>query len=121
MDTFKYIVDKYKIDVGKQHLIDVPGMVGSAALSKLFAELNFNNGVEVGTDRGLFAEVLCKDNPNLHLSCVDPWIPETFPEGNPYRLNPEYFNECYEEAKARLAPYNTTIIKKTSADALADF
>jgi len=121
MDTLDYILKKYNITVGKQHLVDVEGMVGSAALSKLLAELNFNNGVEVGTDRGLFAEVLCKDNPNLHLRCVDPWITDGFPEGNPYRLKQDYFDECYTETVERLKPYNTTIIKKTSMEALDDF
>jgi hypothetical protein len=121
MNTYNYIIDKYKIDVGRQHLIDVEGMIGSVDLSKLFAELNFNLGVEVGVDRGLFSEILCKDNPNLNLYGVDPWIREAFPEGNPYRLKQDYFDGCYEEAVERLAPYNVTIIKKTSMDALADF
>lgn len=121
MNTFDYIIDKYKIVVGRQHLIDVEGMVGSADLSKLFAELNFNLGVEVGVDRGLYSEVLCKDNLNLKLYGVDPWISEAFAEGNPYRLQQSYFDGCYAEATKRLEPYNVTLIKKTSMDALADF
>lgn len=121
MNTYEYILKKYNINVGRQHLIDVEGMVGSAALSKLFAELKFNKGVEVGVDRGLFSEILCKDNPNLQLSCVDPWKYDAFSEGNPYRLKQEYFDGCYKEAVKRLAPYKTTIIKKTSMDALEDF
>lgn len=121
MDTYDYIVNKYEIDVGRQYLIDVEGMVGAVALSKLFADLKFNKGVEVGVDRGLFSEILCKDNPNLELFCVDPWIYDAFPEGNPYRLKQEYFDGCYKEAVERLALYNATIIKKTSMDALADF
>jgi hypothetical protein len=121
MTTLEYIIKKYNINVGRQHLVDVQGMVGSVALSKLFAELKFNKGCEVGVDRGYFSEVLCKDNPNLHLYGVDCWNSSAFPEGNPYRLQQEYFDTCYQEAKARLAPYNCTIIKKTSMEALADF
>ncbi len=120
-NTYKHIVEKYNIDVGKQYQVDVQGMVGSVALSKLFAELKFNKGVEVGVDRGYFSEVLCKDNPNLELSCVDPWKRGAFPEGNPYRVDQKYHDECYKESVKRLAPYNTTIIKKTSMDALEDF
>jgi len=119
--TYDYIIKKYNIIVGNQYLIDVEGMVGSVALSKLFAELKFNKGVEVGVDRGLFSEVLLKDNPNLHLYGVDCWISSAFPEGNPYRLQQEYFDTCYQEAKTRLESYNCTIIKKTSMEALADF
>jgi len=121
-DTYKFIIDKYKIDVGHQYLIDVEGMKGSADLSKLFAELNFNNGVEVGTDQGLYAEVLCQDNPNLHLSCVDPWSAGEYKPGmSGVNEQQKYFNERYQETVAKLAPYNCTIIRKTSMNALADF
>ena len=119
--TYDYIIKKYNINVGSQYLVDVEGMVGSVALSKLFAELKFNKGVEVGVDRGLFSEVLCRDNPDLHLYGVDPWISSAY-EPNTY-INEEqaYFDQCYEETVKRLAPYNCTIIRKTSMDALKDF
>src|SRR3990167_2921250 len=121
MNTLDYILKKYNINIGNQYLIDVEGMVGSVALSKLFAELKFNKGVEVGVDRGLFSEILCKDNPNLHLYGVDPWASSAY-ETNTY-INEEqkYFDDCYEETLKRLAPYNCTIIRKTSMDALNDF
>ena len=121
VDTYNYIIDKYKINVGKQYLVDVEQMAGSADLSKLFAELKFNKGVEVGTDQGLFAEVLCKDNPDLKLFCVDPWIADAYEEGNPYKVEAEYYNARYEETKERLKPYNATIVRKTSMEALEDF
>ena len=121
MNTYDFIIDKYKINVGSQYLVDVEGMVGSVALSKLFAELKFNKGVEVGVDRGEFSEVLCKDNPNLHLYSVDPWSPGAYEEGNPYKSKQEYFEGCYQETVKRLASYNCTIIRKTSMDALKDF
>ena len=121
MNTYDYIIKKYNINVDRQYLIDVEGMVGSVDLSKLFAELKFNKGAEIGVDRGYFSEILCKDNPNLNLFCVDPWEYDCFPEGNPYRLKQEYFDGCYKEAIERLAPYNTAIVKKTSMEALDDF
>jgi hypothetical protein len=121
MNTYEYIVNKYKINVGHQHLIDVEGMVGSVALSKLFAELNFNLGAEIGVDKGEFSEVLCKDNPNLHLYSVDPWMKIAYEDGNPYRDQQENFDLGYEESTKRLAPYNCTIMRKTSMEALADF
>ena len=121
MNTLEYIIKKYNINVGRQYFVDVEGMFGSVDLSKLFAELNFNKGVEVGVDRGLFSEVLCKDNPNLQLYGVDPWESSAFAEGNPFRIEQEAYDTYYQEAKARLAPYNCTIVKKTSMEALADF
>jgi hypothetical protein len=123
MDTFQYIINKYKINVGNQYLIDVEGMVGSVALSKLFAELKFNKGVEVGVDRGLFSEILCKDNPDLHLYGVDPWLFSAYEPGILKGIidGQHYYDDCYKEAVNRLAPYNCTIIRKTSMDALKDF
>ena len=121
MNTFQYIIDKYKIDVGHQYTVDVEGMVGSVALSKLFAELKFNKGVEVGVDRGLFSEILCKDNPDLHFYGIDPWASSTYEPNTYINEKQPYFDECYEEAVKRLAPYNCTIIRKTSMDAIKDF
>ena len=119
--TFQYIVKKYNIIVGSQYLVDVEGMIGSVALSKLFAELKFNKGVEVGVDRGLFSEILCQDNPNLNLYCVDPWASFAYEPNTYIKEEQPYFDECYEETVKRLAPYNAMIIRKTSMDALADF
>lgn len=120
-DTFNYIVNKYKINVGRQYLIDVEQMQGSADLSKLFAELKFNKGAEIGTDQGLYAEVLCQDNPNLELICVDPWMSAAYEEGRSGVVEPQdYFNDRYEETAERLKPYNCKLIRKTSMDALAD-
>ena len=56
-NTLDYILKKYNITVGKNYFIDIPEMKGSADLAKLFAELGFTNGVEIGTDQGEYAEV----------------------------------------------------------------
>ena len=119
--TYDFIVNKYKIDVGRQYLVDIENMHGSADLSKLFAELGFHNGLEVGTDQGLYAEVLCKDNPNLHLTCVDPWNSDVYdPVFSGVREQQAYFDQRYQETANRLKPYNCTLIRKTSMDALKD-
>lgn len=122
INTFDYIINKYNIKVGHQYYIDVEGMNGSADLSKLFAELGFTKGVEIGTDQGLFAEVLCQDNPKLHLYCVDPWTSSSYVKGESgVDEEQEYFDNRYLETKQRLSPYNATLIRKTSLEALADF
>lgn len=122
MNTYDYIVKKYNINVGRQYLVDVEGMNGSADLSKLFAELKFNKGVEVGTDQGLYAEVLCQDNPHLELHCVDPWIADAYEKGASGVVeDQEYFDARYNETAERLKAYNCNLIRKTSMDALNDF
>lgn len=120
--TQEYILNKYNITVGRQYFIDISEMLGSADLSKLFAELGFNKGVEVGTDQGLYAEVLCKDNPNLKLSCVDPWLSDVYEKDKSGVVEEQpYFNARFEETKERLKDYNCELIRETSMNAVYYF
>jgi len=57
---------------------------------------------------------LCKRNPNLHLCCVDPWIAVG-------HLSQSRQDGYYNRALSNLKPYNVTIIRKFSMDALSDF
>lgn len=123
MKTLDYIIKKYKINIGRQHQVDVEGMKGSADLIKLFAELGFKLGVEVGVDRGLFSEYMMKTIPSVKMFGVDPWSNTCYEDYNPYKLPQTYFEGCYEEAVKRLTPFgdNYKIIRKFSMDALTDF
>lgn len=123
MNTFDYIINKYKITVANQYLIDIPEIVGGEGLAHLFAELGFEEGVEIGTDQGEYAEVLFKTIPNLSLYCIDPWKAEAYepgeqPEGKEPQL---YFDKRYVETKERLLPYNYNLIRSTSMDAVKGF
>ena len=77
-------------------------------LAKYFAELNFNVGAEIGVLGGVYAEILCKANPNLKLYGIDSW--ET-----------GHHKQKYKKAAGRLKNYNVELIKKTSLDAVKDF
>jgi hypothetical protein len=77
-------------------------------LMKLLGEHGYTRGAEIGVDRGRFSEYMFKVIPNLHLYCVDPWH---------WRLRGQ---SRYESTVRRLAPYNATILRKTSMEALAD-
>jgi SAM-dependent methyltransferase len=121
-DTYNFIINKYKIVRGRQYLIDIPEMEGGTDLVKLFAELGFKLGVEVGVDRGYFSEYMMKNIPDLKLFGVDPWSNNCYEDYNPYKLSQEYFEGCYNEAVERLKPFdNYKIIRKFSVDALKDF
>jgi len=83
------------------------------ALAELFAELGYTLGAEIGVCRGHYSETLCKKNPRLKLLCVDPWAP--------YALRTEQVQQAHcDEATARLAKYDVTIIKKASMEAVKD-
>jgi len=83
-------------------------------LAKHFAELGFNTGAEIGVDGGFYSAELCKANPGLKLYCIDPW---DLNEGK----SSAHRVRKYAEAKKILAPYNATLIKKLSMDAVKDF
>ena len=123
MNTFDFIIKKYDINVGNQYLVDIPQMHGGADLIRLFAELGFKLGVEVGVDRGLFSKFMMETIPGVKMFGVDPWSNTCYEDYNPYKLSQDYFEGCYKEAVERLAPFgdNYKIIRKFSMDALKDF
>lgn len=121
MNTLKHLLNKYNITVGRQYFIDIPEMKGSADLARLFAELKFTVGAEIGTDIGLYAEFMLQTIPNLKLYCVDPWQSDAYEIGKSRVIEKQpYFDDRYNETKERLKPYNAVLIRKTSMDALAD-
>jgi hypothetical protein len=132
MKTLDYIIKKYNLNIGKQYYLDIPEMKGGVGLAGLFAELNFNKGAEIGVGLGEYSEVLCKANPNLHLYGVDAWQLSAYPKGmqenqvatghaKPEAITQAFWEDWYHKSVKRLAPYNCTIIRKLSMDALNDF
>lgn len=123
MVTNQDIFKKFHIAYKGEYEIQIPQLIGGAGLSKLFAELGFNYGVEIGTDQGEFAEVLCKDNPNLNLRCIDPWSTGAYETGKQpeSKEEQEYFEKRYTETVKRLMSYQTDIIRKTSMEAVREW
>jgi hypothetical protein len=92
-------------------------------LPGFFKDMGYKIGVEIGSDRGIFTEILAKDG--LKVYAVDPW--RTYPDyDSGFRdENKEGFqdtlNAFYEETKERVKSYNVEIIRKTSMEAVKDF
>ncbi len=121
MNTYEHILSKYDLHPHREAFIEIPNM-GRDNLAELFYELGFTSGAEIGVERGKYSEVLCKANPKLHLNSIDPWSPSAYEPGiSGVNEEQPYFDGVYEEAKVRLAPYNCTIIRKGSIEALNDF
>lgn len=115
MNTQDYILDKFSVDgLGSPIVVDYPRDM----LAKLFAELNFNIGVEIGVERGVFSEILVKANSNLKLFSIDPW--KAYREYREHTTQ-EKIDKFYEEAMHRLAPYSAQIIREFSEEALDRF
>lgn len=87
-------------------------------LATLFRAFGFAKGVEVGVERGEFSEVLCKGNPDLHLTAVDAW--QAY-RGYREHVSQDKLDGFYAEAVARLKPYCCHVLRAFSVDAAARF
>lgn len=87
-------------------------------LADLFALCRLKRGAEIGVERGLFSEEICKAaaaiNHPLHLLCVDAWTPYA---GYREHVTAEKLDGFYAETLDRLRPYNASIVRKFSVDA----
>lgn len=119
--TLGRVVKKFNINLNQTQPIKIEG-IGRNGLAKLFAELSFRVGVEIGVDRGAFSEILCQSNPQLQLFSVDAWSTSTFEDPlNTSQTMQKQFEDHYQDAKRRLTNYNCKIIRKKPLAAIKDF
>jgi len=69
MNTLAYILKKWNLH---QDYIEIPN-VGRDDLVKIFKELKFSTGVEVGVASGEYSKVIMDTNPNIKMWGVDPY------------------------------------------------
>lgn len=81
-------------------------------LAKLFT----GTGVEVGTEQGEFAEVICQTADKLY--CVDKW--QAYRGYRDHTRNGK-LQTFYETTVARLAPYNVELLRMSSEQAVHRF
>ena len=120
METLKYIVDKFQIDLKQKSPIRIP-FDRYRGLTSLFRELGYKVGAEIGVDRGRYSKWICMKNKGVKLFCVDPYIYYDRYVERRTKESQSGLNDSYEKAVERLAPFNCEIIKKTSMEAVKDF
>lgn len=129
MNTLDYILAKYQIEGNYSTLetVEIPN-VDRNDLAKIFNELGFKVGIEVGVERGYYSEVLCKANPDATIYGVDPWESlEMCINNQPEKRTQNHSsqnrcNRIFNEAKLRLSVYpNYKFIKSYSIDAANQF
>jgi len=88
---------------------------GRTILARILRDMGFREGVEVGTERGTSAMLWCETNPLLHLTCVDPY--------GVYRArqSQEKQDAVYALAQENLKPFNATILREPSLEAVTHF
>lgn len=89
-----------------------------ADFGPLLKFLRINDGVEVGTYRGRFAEITCGRHRALRLTCVDAW--SVYPGYTDFTVQAE-LDRMEQEARVKLAPYGTTFIKAWSVEGAKQF
>ena len=87
-------------------------------LARLFWQLGFTVGAEVGVGSGVYSEMLCRENPGVKLYCVDMWqIYDSYVD----ITNPGQLTQDYETCLERMKPYDATIIRDWSMKAVKSF
>ena len=87
-------------------------------LARLFGELGYRRGAEIGVHRGKFSKCLSKANPGVTIFSVDPWEVYDRYEEN---YTPELMGQLHQEAIRRLAGTGCIIIREFSMDAAKQF
>jgi len=120
MDTLDYILTKWNIDLEKQTRmpIEIPN-VNRVDLARLFGELGFDVGAEIGVERGLYSETLCVNNQGLKLFCVDFW--DWYDDYNHTIGKDGHLPRAYKQAQKRLKPHNVVFVKDFSMRAVRKF
>lgn len=114
----EYIIDKWSVDVTQEMPIMLPG-TDRVTLARLFAELGYKTGAEIGTARGSYAITLSINIPRLKLYCVDAW--STYTGLNDY-TDQNQLDEYLAHAMKRLEPYKgIEIVYSLSMDAVKKF
>jgi hypothetical protein len=87
-------------------------------LSVLFNELGYKIGAEIGVERAMFSEALCRNNPGVKHFCIDMW--QTY-RGYRDHVNQQKLDRFMAESIERMKPYNAEFIKAFSLDAVKNF
>lgn len=121
MNTLDYILNRFKLsfDDSTRMPIEIPNF-GRDNMAKLFAELDFKRGIEVGVRDGEYSEVLCAVNVELVLYGIDPYIPH---KGYKDIVRKSTFASYKQIAQDRLATFKDryNFVEKFSLDAVKDF
>lgn len=89
--------------------------MGRIDLIKIFEMAGYNYGVEIGVNKGGHSLLICENLPGVNLFCIDPWTAY-------FRKDRQHKHDAaYAEAKEKLAPYEATLLKDVSLNAVKSF
>lgn len=91
---------------------------GREHLAAFMAQQEARIIAEIGVEQGVYSEVICKANPLAMVYSIDAWKSH---RGYRDHTRQSKLDRFYEISKERLAPYNNTIIRAFSEQAVAQF
>lgn len=95
--------------------VDKPRERGRWALAYAMRDMGFREGVEVGTQYGISAEMWCSANPQLHLTCIDPYA-------GYHKLGRRKREEAsFEKTSEYLSLFNVTMVHDFSLNVVSGF
>lgn len=120
MESLQYLKKKFNIDFNGELPIKLP-IDRFSGLTKLFKELGYKVGAEIGVSNGRYSKWISVNNKGVKLYCIDPW--KAYPEyvEQHGENSQKILDECFRKSTERLKPFNCELIRKTSMDAVKDF
>lgn len=111
MDTLQHILTKYNLDAASGSPIEI-GIGRFKDIPRLFAELGFKVGAEIGVFDGAYSRFLLRYCPGLKLYAIDAW--ESYDGYNDY--NSGRIAQAYARTQELLKDQNAVIIRGRSDD-----
>lgn len=116
MDTLGYIINKWGLDAFSSR-IDIPN-TNRVTLAKLFGELGFKQGAEIGVERGLYTLTLTSNNPDGKVYGVDAWQAYS---GYRDHVSQNKLDGFYQTTLDRVKDHNVELIKGWSTEVAEQF
>lgn len=117
MNTLDWICNTYHLDPTQRAPLEIPDTCRDD-LGVWFRKLGFTKGVELGTEQGVYAEILTKAHPELNLICVDAW--QAY-RGYRDHVSQEKLDGFFEATQARLQGTQTRFVRAFSMEAVKQF
>lgn len=115
--TTEYLLKRFNLK-NPEPVIKLRGHSRWGTLTRLFRELDFKVGVEVGAERCRFSKIICQVNPQLKLYAVDCW--EGYP-GYREHVHQTQLDRFFKESRTRMERFNCQLIRAYSMDAVRWF
>lgn len=119
MNTLEFILKKYKLTMDDESPMMFYGTRWKY-LPRLFRDVGFTVGAEIGVEEGTFSKRLCQVIPGLRLYSIDPWESYGYYAGRRH-YSQDGMEKKYQKAVSTLSLFNCEIIRAFSHEAVDRF